>query len=79
MGYDRSYATTEPENAWAGASVRTPRVLIYRDMEGLSGQDDWRSFMYGYSEYAQGQELLVSDLNAVIDGLFAAGWQGRRR
>ena len=49
------------------------RVLVLHDMEGLSGQDDWRSFDYGRPEYPHGQELLVADINAVIDGLFAGG------
>lgn len=50
------------------------RVLVYHDMEGLSGQDDWRTFDFSYPEfYQKGQELLVNDVNAVIDGLFAGG------
>ncbi|MGH7444881.1 MAG: M55 family metallopeptidase, partial [Longimicrobiales bacterium] len=50
------------------------RVLVLHDMEGLSGQSDPRTFSYANSElYAQGQELLVGDVNAVIDGLFAGG------
>lgn len=49
------------------------RVLVLHDMEGLSGQDNWRSFDYGRPEYPHGQELLVADINAVIDGLFAGG------
>lgn len=50
------------------------RVLVYHDMEGLSGQDDWRTFTYRHREpYARGQEMLVADVNAVIDGLFAGG------
>lgn len=49
------------------------RVLVLHDMEGLSGQDDWRSFSYGEEEYPRGQELLAADVNAVIDGLFAGG------
>ncbi len=49
------------------------RVLVLHDMEGLSGQDDWKSFNYGRPEYPHGQELLVADVNAVVDGLFAGG------
>jgi len=49
------------------------RVLVLHDMEGLSGQDNHRSFMYGTPEYPQGQQMLVADVNAVIDGLFAGG------
>jgi D-amino peptidase len=51
-----------------------PRVLVYHDMEGMSGEDDWRMFSFGHPEqYARGRELLVADVNAVIDGLFAGG------
>lgn len=49
------------------------RVLVLHDMEGLSGQDDPRSFDFGTEQYPFGQELLVADVNAVVDGLFAAG------
>ena len=49
------------------------RVLVLHDMEGLSGQDDWKSFDYPRPEYPHGQELLVADINAVVDGLFAGG------
>ena len=49
------------------------RVLVLHDMEGLSGQDDWKSFDYPRPEYLHGQELLVADINAVVDGLFAGG------
>ncbi len=50
------------------------RILVLHDMEGLSGQDDWRTFSFGHPEhYARGQELLVADVNAVIDGMFAGG------
>jgi len=49
------------------------QVLVLHDMEGLSGQDDWRSFSFSHPEYARGQEMLVADINAVIDGLFAGG------
>ncbi|HET7275620.1 MAG TPA: M55 family metallopeptidase [Longimicrobiaceae bacterium] len=66
----------EPRELFAPApdSDGITRVLVYHDMEGLSGQDDWRSFIYSHSEqYAHGQEMLVADVNAVIDGLFAGG------
>ncbi len=49
------------------------RVLVLHDMEGLSGQDDWRSFSFSHTQYARGQEMLITDVNAVIDGLFAGG------
>ncbi|MBK6457336.1 MAG: M55 family metallopeptidase [Gemmatimonadetes bacterium] len=50
------------------------RVLVYHDMEGLAGQDDYRTFNYSHPEYyAKGQGYLVADINAVVDGLFAGG------
>jgi D-amino peptidase len=50
------------------------RVLVYHDMEGLAGQDDYRTFNYSHSEfYAKGRQLLAADVNAVVDGLFAGG------
>jgi len=50
------------------------KVLVYHDMEGLAGQSDWRTFEYRHREfYLRGQEMLVADVNAVIDGLFVGG------
>jgi D-amino peptidase len=49
------------------------RILVLHDMEGLSGQDDPKTFDFGNEEYPRGQDLLVGDVNAVIDGLFAGG------
>lgn len=49
------------------------RILVLHDMEGLSGQDDPRTFSFRSSEYPRGQQLLVADVNAVVDGLFAGG------
>lgn len=50
------------------------RVLVLHDMEGLSGQDDPRTFRFSHPEhYVRGQEMLIADINAVIDGLFAGG------
>ncbi len=50
------------------------RVLVYHDMEGLAGQDDYRTFNYSHPEfYAKGQGYLIADINAVVDGLFAGG------
>lgn len=55
----------------AGGQIR---VLLMHDMEGLSGQSDPRTFSYSNGElYRQGQEYLIGDVNAVIDGLFAGG------
>ena len=50
------------------------RVLVLHDMEGLSGQNDPRTFEYDHKEqYAFGREQLVGDVNSVIAGLFAGG------
>jgi D-amino peptidase len=55
----------------AGAPIR---VLVYHDMEGLAGQDDYRTFNYSHPEfYAKGRAYLAADINAVVDGLFAGG------
>ncbi len=71
--------------AWTaenGVTIGTPRarngdtlrVLVYHDMEGLAGQDDYRTFNYSHPEfYAKGRQYLVADVNAVVDGLFAGG------
>jgi len=51
-------------------------VLVYYDMEGLAGQEDWRTAAFGHpEEYAGGRELLIADVNAVVDGLLAGGAQ----
>jgi D-amino peptidase len=63
--------TTETPRAPQPGRVR---ILLLHDMEGLSGQDDWRTFDFDYPEhYRRGQELLAADVNAVVDGLFAGG------
>ncbi|NJD20205.1 MAG: hypothetical protein FIA95_13105 [Gemmatimonadetes bacterium] len=52
----------------------TVRVLLYHDMEGLSGQDDPRTIFYREREaYARGRALLTADVNAAVEGLFAGG------
>ena len=58
----------------AQESTQKPRILIYHDMEGLSGEDDWRMFSYSHPEqYKVGRELLTADVNAVVGGLFEGG------
>ena len=50
------------------------RVLVHYDMEGMAGQDDWRSAAAWWPEqYARGQQLLAKDVNAVVAGLFDGG------
>lgn len=56
------------------AQDKKPRILIYHDMEGLAGEDDWRQFNFSHPEqYKKGQELLTADINAVIEGLAQGG------
>ena len=52
------------------------RVLVFYDMEGLAGQDNWRQALWfpPYAdEYAQGREWLTAEVNAVVSGLYAGG------
>lgn len=50
------------------------RVLVYHDMEGLSGQDDPNTFRFSHPDrYAQGRQYLIGDLNAVVEGLVQGG------
>lgn len=67
--------TAEP---WALEAVRPDtsdgiRILVLHDMEGLSGQSNPQTFFFGTPQYAQGQQLLVADVNAVIEGLYQGG------
>ena len=56
------------------AQQRQLKVLVLHDMEGLAGEDDWRLFSHAYPAfYVKGQRMLVADVNAVIEGLIAAG------
>src|SRR4051794_23804991 len=67
-------ATAMSRRESARPAAAPVRVLVYHDMEGLAGQDDWRSFLFSHPEkYPDGQKLLAADLNAVIEGLFAGG------
>lgn len=51
-----------------------PRILVHYDMEGLAGQDDWRSAAIWWPEqFATGRRLLAADVNAVVAGLFDGG------
>ena len=50
------------------------RILVLYDMEGLSGQNDWRTTDFSHPEhYSIGRQLLTDDVNAVIEGLYAGG------
>src|SRR3954464_4837768 len=61
-------------SATAASAQAQKRVLLLHDMEGLSGEDDWRQFNFGYPEqYAKGRQLLTDDVNATLEGLVACG------
>lgn len=49
------------------------KILLFADMEGVSGQSPVLSFFYPHEDYPRAQEALTGDLNAVIEGIFAAG------
>lgn len=50
------------------------RVLVYHDMEGLTGQSDPNTFRFAHPDrYAVGRSYLTGDVNAVIAGLFEGG------
>jgi D-amino peptidase len=49
------------------------KILLYYDMEGISGQNDMRSLSFGNEEYDQARVWLTNDVNAVIEGLFTGG------
>jgi D-amino peptidase len=49
------------------------RILILHDMEGLAGQGNPTTFDFGTPRYPEGQQLLVGDINAVVEGLYAGG------
>src|SRR3954470_15771356 len=67
-------ATAVATRTDARTSKAAVRVLVYHDMEGLAGQDDWKTYLFNHPEkYPEGQKMLAADLNAVIDGLFAGG------
>ena len=50
------------------------RVLVYHDMEGLTGQSDPNTFRFAHPDrYALGRTYLTGDVNAVVAGLFDGG------
>jgi len=71
-------AAAPPTEPWTLKAVSPDttdgiRILVLHDMEGLSGQNDPRTFDFNQPEYKHGQELLAGDVNAVIEGLYAGG------
>ena len=49
------------------------KVLLFADMEGISGSSSVRSFFFPHEDYLQAQRALTEDLNAVIEGLIEGG------
>ncbi|MDA2924200.1 M55 family metallopeptidase [Acidobacteria bacterium AH-259-L09] len=57
--------------SWRGGEK--PRVLLYYDMEGISGIDKSDYTRFGNPLYREGQTLLTQDVNAAIRGLIRGG------
>ena len=51
----------------------TTKILLYYDMEGISGVNKMAQTGFGNPEYQSGRDNLTQDVNAVIAGLFAGG------
>ena len=71
-------ATTRPEMGKRFSSPTTNtdgtvRILLYYDMEGISGLNDIAGLSYQAEEYVAARDWLTKDVNAVVDGLFAGG------
>lgn len=49
------------------------QVFVSADMEGITGVADPRDVVKGEPDYADGQELMVGDVNAAVEGALAAG------
>jgi D-amino peptidase len=49
------------------------KVFVSVDMEGVAGIVDWAQCLAGGDDYAVGRELLVGEVNAAIEGAYAAG------
>ena len=48
-------------------------VFISADMEGITGVADPRDVVKGEPDYAAGQELMVGDVNAAVEGALDGG------
>lgn len=55
------------------SKARKPHILLIHDMEGLAGQDDPYSFVFGHPKYPETRKQLTADVNAVVGGLFDGG------
>lgn len=49
------------------------RVFISADMEGITGIADPRDILENERAYGRGQELMVGDINAAVEGALSAG------
>ena len=49
------------------------KVFLSADMEGVAGVVDWDQCRVGGAGYDVGCRLLLGEVNAAIDGAFAAG------
>jgi D-amino peptidase len=49
------------------------RVFISADMEGVTGIADPRDIIKGETDYADGTELMIGDVNAAVEGALAGG------
>jgi D-amino peptidase len=50
-----------------------PKILLYYDMEGISGINHLEMTLSKYPEYKEGQKFLTNDVNAAIAGLKDGG------
>lgn len=74
ISWPAAFSAAEARGSSSPDSSPRPRILVYYDMEGLAGQDDWRSAAVWWPEqYKKGQQLLAADVNAVVAGLFDGG------
>lgn len=68
-------ATTVAPNAASGprAQKRSPKILLYVDMDGSSGVRRARQVLYPNPEYFASRQFITNDVNAAIRGLKAGG------
>jgi D-amino peptidase len=75
-GREQKTATEVPAytvNAVRPDADGTTKILLYYDMEGISGVNRTEQTGFGNPEYQTGRDNLTQDVNAVIAGLFAGG------
>ena len=75
-GREQKAATEVPPytvNAVRPDADGTTRILLYYDMEGISGVNQMAQTGFGNPEYPTGRDNLTQDVNAVVAGLFAGG------